>query len=193
MLAPAVLGVFTSLEWQTQKEIAAEQRWESELRARDPQQYEIFVRERNEARRKAKIAELLAELKTVPATDVNRIHTLYLNLTALDPNNQEYKMKKEVVAKQAAQAACASIVRFRVARGEHPSLAFDVDADEECRLQVLAAIIKGHGHNCPTILSADRWGQDVYGTVTRVRCSSGMLRVTERPDKAGYLVSSWID
>ena len=43
---------------------------------------------------KAKIAELLAELKTIPATDLYRSYTLFLNLTILDPKNEEYENKR---------------------------------------------------------------------------------------------------
>jgi hypothetical protein len=57
-----------------------------------------------EAGRKAEIAKLLDELKTVPATEMDRIHTLYLNLTTLDPKNEDYKKKKEAIAKQLGEA-----------------------------------------------------------------------------------------
>src|SRR5205823_2891713 len=54
--------------------------------------------------RKAKIANILDELKTVLSTDINKTLALYIQLTGLEPANQEYKKKREGLAKQVADA-----------------------------------------------------------------------------------------
>jgi hypothetical protein len=77
-------------------------RWEPELQALDPQGYKIFVTERHrneEAARKAEIAKLLAELKTVHI-DLTKILALYSRLSTLDPMNSEYRLKRDEAARK---------------------------------------------------------------------------------------------
>jgi len=150
----------------------------SRLSTLDPQNAE-YQSKGQEAVRNAKIGKLLDELKT--EKDKNIIHTIYMNLTTLDPENEEYKKGRQAVAHQVAQAGCASASGL-------PSLA----VDEECRLKLLAGIIKAKGYNCPNIGRAQSRGQNVYGRVMRVYCTSGRLDVIERPD-GGYLVTPVID
>jgi hypothetical protein len=79
----------------------------SRLSTLDPMNPEYKLK-RDEAAQKAKIAEaqnvkiaeLLAELKTIPATDLYRSYTLYLNLTILDSKNEEYENKRQAIANQ---------------------------------------------------------------------------------------------
>jgi zinc ribbon protein len=84
---------------------AADPRWETEYEALDKPGYQLFVHERSEAARKAEIAKLVDELKTVPSTDIDRMLTLYVRLTTLDPMNPAYKLTRDTLAKQGAEAA----------------------------------------------------------------------------------------
>src|SRR5207249_3458654 len=84
----------------------------------DKPSYELFLAEhrrneeaarnakmvKEEAARKAKSANILGELKTVPSTDINMALWLYVQLTYLDPTNQEYKKKRDALYKQVAEA-----------------------------------------------------------------------------------------
>jgi hypothetical protein len=60
-------------------------------------------------------------------------------------------------------------------------------------VKLLGIVIEERGYNCPKILGTQYEGNDIYGKVTRVKCTTGMLRVTERPNQSGYLISRWMD
>jgi len=68
-------------------------RWESEFKELDPRGYE--------AASKAEIANLILELKTVQANDVERLGDIYFRLSALDPTNAEYQKKREIYIRRA--------------------------------------------------------------------------------------------
>jgi hypothetical protein len=74
----------------------------------DPDNQE-YKKKRDDAlvteRQKKNIANVLAELKRVPSTDLDRMLLLYDRLTTLDPTNKEYRSKKDALAKQSAEAA----------------------------------------------------------------------------------------
>jgi hypothetical protein len=70
-------------------------RWEREFKALDKQGYQSFVG--------TEITKLKEEMKLIAVTDIRRMLAVYVRLTDLDPENQEYKSKIETLTRQVGE------------------------------------------------------------------------------------------
>jgi len=84
-------------------------RWEVEFKAIDPQGYSALIKAQREAEertaaeqrrlaeeaRRAEIATLRQQLKTLGPSQLEKVYVAYARLVQLDPDNHEYKQKRE--------------------------------------------------------------------------------------------------
>lgn len=89
-----------------------DKRWESEYEVLDKRGYEKFTLDRRvklEQERKEKVSKLLEESKNIAPSDAESLRRVYANLTELEPNNRDFKLRldgleKQISLKKEAQA-----------------------------------------------------------------------------------------
>jgi hypothetical protein len=87
----------------TELQAAGDKRWENELQRLDKSSYIKLVAEREAKEmedRKKEISELTRELTANASADLFVLHRIYYRLSYLDPTNDEYKKKREILSKQ---------------------------------------------------------------------------------------------